>query len=127
VTQYRALAELKALTRPSHAAGKDTSPSSSEALKPAPLIERLNRNEYIENVDLTNLVNYPPRLRPVPVKPLFFDLAWNYIVYPSQKGDLIQGSGRGGVNGKVDDQESAAEKQDQTQKPAKKGWFGFGR
>lgn len=127
VTQYRALAELKARAPESQGASKESGPTSDDAMKPAPLIERLNRNEYMEDVDLGNLVNYPPRLRPVPVKPLFFDLAWNYIMYPSQKGDLAHGADSDALNGKVASQESAEAKQDASQKTAKKGWFGFGR
>ncbi|KAI1421018.1 Cupredoxin [Xylaria sp. FL1777] len=46
-----------------------------------PLVNRLG--EYpAEGVDLENMVDYPPRLQPTPVKPLFFDAAWNYIDYP---------------------------------------------
>ncbi|KAK4934873.1 signal recognition particle subunit srp68 [Elasticomyces elasticus] len=115
VTQYRALADLKALTG-SQSQKTTQAPNTIQV----PLIERLNRNEYIENVDLTNLVNYPPKLRPVPVKPLFFDLAWNYIVYPSQKKD-----GDASVNGKAEEEQK--QKQDEPQKQTKKGWFGFGR
>lgn len=123
ITQYRALADLKALTKSSQ---PTTVQTIGEAIKPAPLIERLGRNEYVENVDLTNLVNYPPRLRPVPVKPLFFDIAWNYIVYPSQKAALE--SELAATNGRsAEEDASATPGQKQEQKPAKRGWFGFGR
>ncbi|EXJ81727.1 hypothetical protein A1O1_07792 [Capronia coronata CBS 617.96] len=123
VTQYRALAELEALTQPS--TSSDGKAVSNPAFKPAPLLERLNRNEYIDNVDLTNLVNYPPKLRPIPVKPLFFDIAWNYIAYPGEK--RYEGE-QESVNGKVDDHSGTGlEKKSEDQKPAKKGWFGFGR
>ncbi|KIV97250.1 hypothetical protein, variant [Exophiala mesophila] len=125
VIQYRALAELKALTpAPSTA---NAQPTSTATFKPAPLIERLHRNEFVESVDLTNLVNYPPKLRPVPVKPLFFDLAWNYINYPGQNqddastGEAITGASAGKANG-----DAGAIKTEEA-KPAKKGWFGFGR
>ncbi|OAG37542.1 hypothetical protein AYO21_08274 [Fonsecaea monophora] len=128
VTQFRALADLGSLARTSQPTPKDT--TQATAIKPAPLIERLSHNEYIPNVDLTNLVNYPPKLRPVPVKPLFFDLAWNYIKYPGEKGpetevvgaeDVQMGGIGEEVNGKVD-------KSEEQQKPAaRKGWFGFGR
>ncbi|KAI1492621.1 hypothetical protein F5X96DRAFT_677585 [Biscogniauxia mediterranea] len=48
-----------------------------------PLVQRLH--EYpAEEVDLKNLVDYPPRVEPIPVKPLFFDVAWNYIDYPGK-------------------------------------------
>lgn len=120
VTQYRALADLKALT------GQAPKQAQTPSAVQAPLIERLNRNEYIENVDLTNLVNYPPKLRPVPVKPLFFDLAWNYIHYPSQKGPSAESAE---VNGsaKTAVSQSQSQKQEEPQKQTKKGWFGFGR
>ena len=129
VLQYRALADLKFLT-----ATVDTpSTTPGTTIKPAPLIERLSHNTYIPNLDLTNLVNYPPKLRPVPVKPLFFDLAWNYIKYPGQKGpedeiqDRVVGEdaemeGTEEVNGEVSQQVTKEE-----QKPARRGWFGFGR
>ncbi|KAJ9501845.1 signal recognition particle subunit srp68 [Exophiala xenobiotica] len=136
VIQYRALADLKSQTRsPSQPSTSEQSANANQAVIPAPLVERLTtRNEYIENVDLTNLVNYPPRLRPVPVKPLFFDLAWNYIVYPSQKAGLEKGAGAGaaavnGGHGHESEKAAAAAPQEkqEDQKPAKKGWFGFGR
>ena len=78
-----------------------------------PMIERLD--EYPANgVDLTNLVTYPPKLKPIPVKPLFFDFASNYIEYPGRR------RGREGVNGSV-------EAKEEPKKETKKGWFGFGR
>jgi len=124
VTQYRALADLKALT----SSIKASAQPEVHAIKPAPLIERLNRNEYIENVDLSNLVNYPPKLRPVPVKPLFFDLAWNYIDYPGQKCEQVTGGVRDSEPAARKQQAaSAATEEKEEQKPAKRGWFGFGR
>lgn len=129
VMQYRALAELKALTAATSTANAKA--NSTTTSKPAPLIERLQRNEFIESVDLTNLVNYPPKLRPVPVKPLFFDLAWNYINYPGQKqeADVSDGSSVEPVTaasaGKANTDAGTIETEQA--KPAKKGWFGFGR
>ncbi|KAI1499326.1 hypothetical protein F5X99DRAFT_411223 [Biscogniauxia marginata] len=86
--------------------------SNSKALKakPPPLVQRLN--EYpAEGVDLTNLVDYPPKVEPVPVKPLFFDVAWNYIEYPGKTPTV--------ATGPREEPAQAA--------PQKKGWFGFGR
>lgn len=129
VMQYRALAELKALTPATSTANAKA--NSTTTLKPAPLIERLHRNEFIESVDLTNLVYYPPKLRPVSVKPLFFDLAWNYINYPGQKqdGDVSDASSVEPITaasaGKANTDAGAMETEQA--KPAKKGWFGFGR
>jgi signal recognition particle subunit SRP68 len=80
----------------------------------APVIETLN--DYPGNgvVELTKLVEWPPRLKPVPVKPLFFDTAWNYVEYPG-KAPAVE---------KVQDVVNGAKGED---KPASKGWFGFGR
>ncbi|KAJ8121003.1 hypothetical protein ONZ43_g2438 [Nemania bipapillata] len=44
------------------------------------LVDRL-REYPAEGVDLDNMVDYPPQIKPIPVKPLFFDVAWNYINY----------------------------------------------
>ncbi|OCT48158.1 putative signal recognition particle [Cladophialophora carrionii] len=129
VLRYRALAELKS----SHATSDASSTIPATAPKPAPLIERLSHNQYIPNLDLTNLVNYPPKLRPVPVKPLFFDLAWNYIKYPGQKGpeDDVQAAkedvqlrdpGAKTTNGPVLETDTKDDR-----KAPKRGWFGFGR
>lgn len=102
VLQYRALVQLQGL-----AGVKGESPGSSN-----PLVEHLD--EYpAGGVDLSNLVTYPPKLRPVPVKPLFFDLAWNYIQYPGQEAWSANAK-----PGKSIDKEE--------KKPAKRGWFGFG-
>ncbi|KIW62409.1 hypothetical protein PV04_10587 [Phialophora macrospora] len=129
VLRYRALADLKT----SNATSDGPSMTLAAGSKPAPLIERLSHNSYIPNLDLTNLVNYPPKLRPVPVKPLFFDLAWNYIKYPGQKGpeDDIQpakedaqmhDAGARATNGAVSETGSKDDRKTQ-----KRGWFGFGR
>jgi signal recognition particle subunit SRP68 len=83
-----------------------------------PLVERLNTYP-IEGVELTNLVTYPPKLEPIPVKPLFFDVAWNYIDYPgrvSAKGAAAQSK-----------TSSKLEKPQEEISQQKKGWFGFGR
>ncbi|KAI1651445.1 uncharacterized protein F4817DRAFT_324534 [Daldinia loculata] len=77
----------------------------------APLVQRLF--EYpAEGVDLENLVEFPPKVNPIPVKPLFFDVAWNYIDYPGKAPA------------------AAPEPEQKLEQPAqqqKKGWFGFGR
>ncbi|KAI0478898.1 hypothetical protein GGR56DRAFT_632449 [Xylariaceae sp. FL0804] len=76
-----------------------------------PLVNSLN--EYpAETVDLEHLVDYPPKVEPIAVKPLFFDVAWNYIDYP----------GKTPVAAK-----EAPEKASSTPEPKKRGWFGFGR
>ena len=69
--------------------------------------------------DLSNLVIYPPQLRPIPVKPLFLDVAWNYIEYPgrTRKVEAM------GVNGVTEKGPDVVEEK----KEARRGWFGFGR
>ncbi|KAL9087297.1 MAG: hypothetical protein Q9159_003717 [Coniocarpon cinnabarinum] len=77
-----------------------------------PLIYHLDRYPEDGKVDLTNLVNYPPKVEPVPVKPIFLDLAWNYIDYPGRRQE--EGA---------EEPEKPAEEQNKK----KRGWFGFGR
>lgn len=110
VFQYRALVELHNLQ------AKDA--NQGETGKPPPLVERLD--EYPdEQVDVTNLVTYPPRMEAIPVKPIFLDVAFNYIEYPSRKGKVIEK----GINGHMEEQQAGKEEK----KEGRKGWFGFGR
>lgn len=115
VTQYRALSDLKSLSAPPSTTTKST--SEAKIFK-RPLIETLHLNQYHDSIDLTNLVNYPPKLQPIPVKPLFFDLAWNYIQYPGHEKEVVGPNGPSKTDG---------EAKTEAEKPAKKGWFGFGR
>jgi signal recognition particle subunit SRP68 len=88
----------------------------------APIVQNLNAYPTPGlQVDLNNLVSYPPRIQPVPVKPLFLDVAWNYIDYPGRGSVPAVAAVPAEVNGKmdVDEAEPVQEK--------KKGWFGFGR
>jgi signal recognition particle subunit SRP68 len=73
----------------------------------------------VNGADLKNLVTYPPKVEPIPVKPLFLDVAWNYIEYPGREREVAGN----GVNGPGDGAARPAEEK----KEAKKGWFGFGR
>ena len=119
VTQYRALADLKSVSVPPTSASKT---SSETKVFKRPLIETLHLNHYHDSVDLTNLVNYPPKLQPIPVKPLFFDLAWNYIQYPGHEKAEVAANGPSGPTAthgeaRVDEEKPAA----------RRGWFGFGR
>ena len=110
VSQHRALVEIQNLHNDAVAAEKFKNFTFS------PLIERLD--EYpLSGADLTNLVIYPPRLRPVPVKPIFLDVAWNYIEYPGreQQEPIAVVSDASRPKTTVDKKET------------KKGWFGFGR
>lgn len=80
----------------------------------APVVERLNEYPSSGVVDLTNLVTWPPKLKPVPVKPLFLDVAWNYVEYP----------GRERV---AEPEPEKIQVKPVEEKPASKGWFSFGR
>ena len=81
----------------------------------APVVERLH--EYPPaGVDLKKLVTYPPKLKPVPVKPLFLDLAWNYIEYPGRK-PAAKGDTAAAAN-------AAAKETHGDQKKGGWGWFG---
>lgn len=79
-----------------------------------PLIDSLSHYPE-QGVDLKNLVNWPPQLSLIPVKPIFLDVAWNYIDYPKE-------SKSGALKSKEseDSQVKAVPVQ-------KRGWFGFGR
>ncbi|ROT38660.1 signal recognition particle 68 kDa protein [Sodiomyces alkalinus F11] len=86
----------------------------------APLIERLH--EYpIGPVDLTNLVEMPPKVAPIPVKPIFLDIAWNYIQYP-EFDEPAKPAAEAKKEAEAESAESA-----EAEKSRKKGWFGFGR
>jgi signal recognition particle subunit SRP68 len=107
VSQYRGLVELKNIS---------ASQRADKSRWKSPIVERLD--EYDDDLDLKNMVTYPPKLQPIPVKPLFFDLAWNYIEYPGRphaaiNGDVVDGAGSNNASDE--------------KKDAKKGWFGFGR
>jgi len=106
VSQYRGLVELKNISAAEREDGGRWK---------APIVERLD--EYDDHVDLKHLVVYPPELQPIPVKPLFFDLAWNYIEYP----------GRGTSPGISDAADGVGSKDTTEEKKETKGWFRFGR
>lgn len=66
---------------------------------------------------------YPPRLEAIPVKPIFLDVAWNYI-------DYLEKIAAGGDKNQQQQQRTEEVQEEQTQeeeKPKKRGWFGFGR
>jgi len=69
-------------------------------------------------VDLANLVAFPPKIEPVPVKPLFLDVAFNYIEYPGRQAPALVQSTDPEVGGGDEGEAAPAQK---------KGWFGFGR
>ena len=107
--QQQALVEIENLLSE---AAASTSPGTAATI---PLIERLD--EYPPNgVDLDNLVVYPPKLQPVPVKPIFLDVAWNYIDYPNRAAKTSKAPAANAPSGKKE-----------IVQDGKKGWFGFGR
>lgn len=90
--------------------------AAGEDANPPPLIA--NMVSYpTKAVDLKNLVPIPPRLEPVPVKPIFLDVAYNYITYPGQ-ARYEPTSAEGDVE--VD----ASENQASDGGKRKSGWFG---
>ncbi|KYK59418.1 Signal recognition particle 68 kDa protein [Drechmeria coniospora] len=100
--RHRAIVHLNNLRQ------EEKDSNKSERLASVPLIERLH--EYpAHGVDFTNLVELPPKPRLIPVKPIFLDVAWNYIDYPGKSGAS-----------------SPAATSEHTP-PPKRGWFGFGR
>lgn len=110
VQRCRALVDIEKLQKDASTGAKSTVPVG-DAL-----------GEYPESVDLVNIVQYPPQLAPVPVKPLFFDVAWNYIDYPSKKartGATAVSTGKGAAAAAA----PAAAGSDA--QPKKKGWFGW--
>jgi len=92
-------------------------------------------------VDLKNIIPWPPRPEPIPVKPVFLDLAWNYLKYPGtnseEQAGEPDGQMEGIVNGVVDSARQATNvvkeaigvdsTEEQSETPKKRGWFSFGR
>jgi signal recognition particle subunit SRP68 len=113
--RHRALVELFDLT-------SVPPPSSATSASTVPLIDRLNTYPPDGVVDLTNLVTYPPKIEPIPVKPLFLDVAWNYIDYPSRRVEGAPESRSDVKPGKGEEDMTPQQQQQQ-----KRGWFGFGR
>lgn len=118
VTQYRGLVALHS----SFNSSSDNYNSASD-----PLVAKLDSYPPPgATVDLNNLVTYPPRLMPVPVKPIFLDLAWNYIDYPGVQREQSAAGVAESVVEKV--QDVVMEGVEEGKKEVKRrGWFGFGR
>lgn len=108
--RHRALVELSNLSKKPQAKANPGLGS--------PLVERLNTYPT-EGVNLSNIVTYPPKLESIPVKPLFFDVAWNYIDYP---GRVLLKEAASTPKATV-----LVEKSQEQAAQQKKGWFGFGR
>lgn len=82
------------------------------------MVERLHQYPA-GGVDLTNIVEFPPKKALIPVKPIFLDVAWNYIAYPGKTPASAAVA--------VETSTPAVETTGEPAKPQKKGWFGFGR
>jgi signal recognition particle subunit SRP68 len=135
VQRGRALVEIFKSANNKPAAAQPTGTTTG---KP-PLSSRLN-DFPAGGVDLENIVTYPPRLEPFPVKPLFLDVAWNYITYPGkdgggaeqqpqQAGAAAEGAAATAGGGRVEDEgdDAGAGGAEETKPQQKRGWFGFGR
>ena len=92
----------------------------SEAVEYAsdlPLVEKLQ--EYpVGGADLNHIVEFPPKEAVIPVKPIFLDVAWNYIHYPGKQVQAQAGSNQA---------DEGAHEAEQPAQKAKRSWFGFGR
>ncbi|SPO05902.1 related to signal recognition particle 68 kDa protein [Cephalotrichum gorgonifer] len=109
VQRYRALVHLQ--NTGAGAGESDVHPS-------VPLIDRLSEYPRGGVVDLENIIHYPPKPTFVPVKPIFLDVAWNYIEYPGRRTKESERNREERDDGA---KEAAAPAQQ------KRGWFGFGR
>ncbi|KAK1759273.1 hypothetical protein QBC47DRAFT_371455 [Echria macrotheca] len=103
---------------------KQSSPSTNDF--PLPLAAQLSSYPAGAGVNLENIVTYPPRLETVPVKPLFLDVAWNYIGYPDKSSGKVAAAA-----GKVQEKQGGSSAEGaaggEEAKPQRRGWFGFGR
>lgn len=104
VAQYRGLVTLEQVT------AEEASQSSQR-----PVVERLQQFAG-SGLDLNNLVPFPPQMQPIPVKPLFLDVAWNYIDYPREgQREAAQAPAA-----------AAAAAAPEEESKGRRGWFGFG-
>ncbi|KAK6346774.1 hypothetical protein TWF696_006883 [Orbilia brochopaga] len=114
VQRYHALAEMDRLTEQSAALAQ-------KLPFKRPLIENLGA--YPEaGVDFANLIDFPPKVKAVPVKPIFFDIAWNYIEYPGVEKGAAPVTTTPAAPAPMEF--DSAPKQEPAQK---RGWFGWGR
>ncbi|KAL1902539.1 signal recognition particle subunit srp68 [Sporothrix stenoceras] len=112
-------------------------PSAGGAAKAGALALSETLGEYPQGraVDLENIVTYPPRIQAMPVKPIFLDIAWNYIDYPSKAGGIAGVASAVGAAVSVAKSELSQQAAPETsstpppqqEQPAKRGWFGFKR
>jgi signal recognition particle subunit SRP68 len=116
-SHYRGVVALSSISSSTNPAAKPKATANA-----APVVERLNEYPASGSVDLGNLVTWPPKLKPVPVKPLFLDVAWNYVGYPGRKEGMQETVEEVKEEEKM---EGVEEKKEEVK--GKKGWFGFGR
>ena len=102
---------------------KDKKPSSVP-VGTKPLIGQLANYPSSGQVNLENIVVYPPKLEAIPVKPIFLDVAWNYIDYPEKQQQQQQQQPAAKTEQKQQRNEEVVQEEE---KPKKRGWFGFGR
>ncbi|KAG5968671.1 hypothetical protein E4U58_001781 [Claviceps cyperi] len=106
--RYRAIVHLHNLRKAEREAAKKVPQPS--------LLETLDT--YPTYINPRNLVEWPPKLALIPQKPIFLDVAWNYIDYPGRRKHVPE------------DEEEEKEKEPEKvgqEPPKKRGWFGFGR
>ncbi|KAJ3503485.1 hypothetical protein NM208_g16505 [Fusarium decemcellulare] len=94
---------------------KDNELGLADAVK-RPLVESLH--DYpAGGVNLSHIVEFPPKMALVPMKPIFLDVAWNYVDYPNKAPEATEPA----------KQEEGAAETKQAPQQQKRGWFGFGR
>ncbi|GAB6027252.1 signal recognition particle subunit srp68 [Chamberlinius hualienensis] len=81
---------------------EDDKPDINNPIYKKALVERLDAY-YEDPLLLTkqpNIIQFPPEMEPIPCKPLFFDIALNYVQFPSLD-DRIEQKKTGGLTGMV--------------------------
>lgn len=82
---YSVLAEDGLTTNESILFGDTADKSKQKSIKSKPLFDRLTH--YVEDQQLNtknpNVFKVTPDIEPIPCKPLFFDLALNFVEFPS--------------------------------------------
>lgn len=66
-----------------------------------PLFERLSQYKEDQTLNTTkspNVYKLTPEMEPIPCKPLFFDLALNYVEFPASLNDKVKSTGKKGEN-----------------------------
>ncbi|KAG6218967.1 hypothetical protein E4U50_007715 [Claviceps purpurea] len=116
--RYRAIVHLHNLRKAEREAAKKVPQPS--------LLETLDT--YPTYINPRNLVEWPPKLALIPQKPIFLDVAWNYIDYPGRRKHVPEDEEEQGQEEVVEAEEEKKEPEKVSQEPPKKrGWFGFGR